>query len=1296
MASGPLVINEVLAATCANVLDDDGEPADFIEIYNPSAETVPLSGWHLTDNAAEPTKWRFPDVELASGAYLVVYASGKDRTTGPLHTNFRLDHLGEYVGLIRPDEQTVSDEFAPGFPQLRADVSYGRESVTWQYRYFSSPTPGGPNGVGFYGFVEDVDMSVPRGFYDAPLTVTLTSPTPGAAIRYTTDGSPPTETTGTPYTGELSITSTTVLRASALKPGYLPSEVSTHTYLFNQSAAIKSLPAISLVADETGTFSVEGLWSDVLARGREAEYPVSFEVIQPEDSSGIQQDAGIRLQGSSYRRRVIGPNPDAKWSFKVYFRDDYDAEEWLNYPLIEGTPVERFKSITLRGGYNDSTNPFIKDELGRRLHQDMGSLVAYGTFANVFINGQLKNNGYYNPVERHEERLFQEKYGSELEWDVVSKWQPSGTPADPPRTHDAPYYFDVRDGDHVDFAAMLDDALANDLSQPAHYQQMASRLDIPQFIDYLILQGYARIRDWPQNNWNAARERSDGELGKWRFYAWDLEFGWGSNELTGSFKVPGTSDTMPICILYHALRVNPDFRQLFADRAQHHLLRDGALTEQNIVQRFEELRAEMAGVLPNMNTYIRDVFAPQRPAIVLDSMVSLGLFTFEGPRLYVNGAPAGSEEWILSGDLLTLDNPHGSGTVYFTLDGSDPRLPGGGVGPGATAYSPGSEIPLTTSVVVKARTLDRGQWSAVSETSFHVNPASAANLAITELSYHPHDAEPELGELEVDADEFEFIELRNISGEPIDLGGVQFTDGVIFDFTGGPVKTLAPGEHVLIVENLAAFESRYGTGHNVAGQYSGRLSNGGEYLRLEDASGGVIAAFAYDDAWPWPERPDGTGSSLERIDPAGLYTDATNWRSSSERGGSPGWIGAGPMARVVGRHVFYNDSHFDGGRAQLDSADLDAVAPDKQALLPGHVATKANYTSYDKGINGIAIDVADLPEGVVPGTGDFEFRTGNDDNPAGWGMAPPPLSIHVYRGDGEEGSDRVMLGWEGASVRGGWLEVTLKATDRTGLAASDLFLFGNAPGESGNSPLNTYVDGADFAGARDHATTPAAIDNPYDYNRDGRVDGQDMDLVVAESTNLANCLKLLDLTGYVPLSSAVELAPSSVVGMAQDAVAGLSTELVSIDPAAASAGETGRVGPPAGADPATTRRVRACRHARISPLRLCTAGQASSGTRRETVAAAHDAVLAQVAHEADAGVRTGKRIVSRIRYPGPGGRGWSEAKPREVIPLQVLNLPAEAWAWLCEFDSGRPNGRKPNKDSAHQAAVAQVLAMLGE
>ncbi|MBN2473707.1 MAG: CotH kinase family protein [Pirellulales bacterium] len=809
-------------------------------------------------------------------------------------------------------------------------------------RYFVPPSPGEPNGPGYRGFVGDTKFSVDRGFYDGPVTVEITTDTPGATIRYTTDGRPPTETTGIPYTLPLTFGATTVLRAAAFLPDYYPSNVDTQTYLINESAAVQSLPVISLVADPVETFSVEGLWSDVLLRTRAAEYPVSFELIHSEDNSGLQQDAGIRLQGSSYRRRTIGPNPSAKWSFKVYFRDAYDDRSWLEYPLIERSSVDRYKSITLRSGYNDPSNPFIKDELGRRLHQDMGSLAAEGTFVNLFVNGQLKSNGYYNPTERHEEHLFQEKYHSELPWDVVSKWQPSGTAADPPRSHSEPYYFDVRDGDEAHFAEMLDYALAHDLAQPAHYEEMARRLDIPQFVDYLILQGYSRIRDWPHNNWNAARERSDGELGKWRFYAWDLEFGWGAEELTGSFKTPGNDSYIPINILYGNLVANAEFRQLFADRAAKHFFHGGALTAENVRMRFDELRQEMRGVLPDMSTYIRDTFAPRRPGYVLASMVSQGLFTFEGPRFQINGADQHGGQ-IDAGDLLQMVNSHGSATVYYTFDGSDPRLPGGAVHETSARVFDGSPLALTGSTRVMARTLDGDTWSALSEATFFAT-----------------------------------------------------------------------------------------------------------------------------------------------------------------------------ASQVAGRHVFYNRSAFDGNDAGANAADAGAIAPDKQALLPSETAGVANYTSYSRGLNGIMVDIACLPDGALPGAEDFELRVGNTDEPADWAAAANPIAIAVRPGEGVDGSDRITIVWDDYAIARQWLQVTVLATSNTGLAEPDVFYFGNAVGESGNATADAKVNATDMLLARNNPRNflnPAPIDFAYDFDRDGRVNATDMLIARNNQTHFLNALRLISVPG---------------------------------------------------------------------------------------------------------------------------------------------------------------------------------------
>ena len=1330
-------------------------------------------------------------------------------------------------------------------------------------RYFAPPSPRDDNGVGYRDFVRDTKFSVDRGFYDGPVAVEITTDTPGATIRYTTDGSPPTESGGTPYVGPVSIATNTVLRAAAFQSDFYPSNVDSHTYLIGATAAIKSLPVISLVADPDGTFSVDsGLWSDVLLRGREAEYPVSFEVIRSEDNFGLQQDAGIRLQGSSYRRRTIGPNPDAKWSFKVYFRNDYDDQAWLNYPLIERSSVDRYKSLTLRGGYNDPSNPFIKDELGRRLQKDMGSLASEGTFVNLLINGQLKNNGYYNPAERHEEHLFQEKYESNLPWDVVTKWQPSGTAADPPRTHDEPYYFDVRDGDEVHFAEMLDYAVANDLAQDAHYREMARRMDVAQFIDYLILQGYARIRDWPQNNWNAARERSDGELGKWRFYAWDLEFGWGSSELTGSFKTPGSSSTMPLSILYENLVDHAEFRQLFADRAGKHFFNGGALTSENVRMRFEELRQAIFGVLPNMNTYIRDTFAPQRPGYVLSSMVSLGLFTFEGPRFRINGSYQSGGQ-ISPGDQLSTTNPHGSGTVYYTLDGSDPRLPGGDLSPLAEAYS--GAITLSESVVIKARTLDDGTWSALHEAEFFAGAQAAAdNLVISELNYHPQDpTSEELAAGFADQNDFEFIELYNTGNVPIDLTGVEFTEGIQFDFAAGSVAELGPGQFAVVVGNQAAFAERYDDADvTIAGEYSGRLDNGGETIRLIDFRGQPIADFAFNDRGDWPGRADGNGSSLELIAPASvpqsdpqrtLYLeDGNHWRSSSEYGGSPGSIGTGPIVdvvinevlshtdeplcdaielhnttggpievggwylsdssgnyrkfrittgttipgdgylvfdeddfnptplnpgpnhfaldgahgedvwlveadamgnltrfvdhvefpaaangesfgrwpnatgdlypmvrrtldpggansgprvgplvisevhynpdaeegdedlefveiynptaaavdltdwrirqgidydfpggltlvphgalvvvrfdpndtekltafrdrygiddtvaivggysgrlsdegekiqlqrpdeppvdqphfiprpledevlyddaeewpieadgtglslhrtggaawgnaaaswiamaptpgavpllsstAVVGRHVFYNNSWFDGHTPGAGGQDDGAVAADKEPLLPGNTASFANYTSFSRGINGMMIDIVGLPDGAVIDRSDFLFRVGNDEDPDRWANAPDPALIGFRPNAGTDGSDRVTIIFNDGAIEGCWLQVTVRSDGDLGLTQDDVFYFGNAVGESGDTPDEARVNPPDVLLARNNPRSflnPAPIDFVFDYNRDARVNATDMLIGRANQTSFLDALKLITVPLPAAATDSMELA----------------------------------------------------------------------------------------------------------------------------------------------------------------------------
>ena len=128
-------------------------------------------------------------------------------------------------------------------------------------------------------------------------------------------------------------------------------------------------------------------------------------------------------------------------------------------------------------------------------------------------------------------------------------------------------------------------------------------------------------------------------------------------------------------------------------------------------------------------------------------------------------------------------------------------------------------------------------------------------------------------------------------------------------------------------------------------------------------------------------------------------------------------------ATVVGRYVFYNNSRYDGYQPAANSLDDAAIAPDKQALLPGGAATSWNYTSYSRGLNGLMVDISGLTGEVQ--LSDFKFRAGDDNNPAGWAVAPSPSSMLVRPGAGTGGSTRIEFTWPDSAIRNEWLEVVV-------------------------------------------------------------------------------------------------------------------------------------------------------------------------------------------------------------------------------------------------------------------------------
>ena len=859
-----VVIHELLADNANGLRDEDGDAEDWIELHNRGVEAVSLKGWSLGSGSTGSDAWLFPEVEIPGGGFLVVFASGKDRrptTPGvPLHLDSKLNATGDTWRLFGP-EWPAPILSGVQYPEQGPDYSYGVQKVgnSDAWRYFRVPTPGSSNGISTVtGRAEAVHFSVQRGFFDRPFVLTLATPTPGATIRFTTNGSAPTPATGFVYGAPLTLTSSRVIRAAAFAPHLVPSQVGTHTYLFNIPANRRLLPALSLVTATNHLYGSSGIMEssprNTTKHGPAWERPVSVELIRPEDHGGFQIDAGIRVAGGDYIRerynyRQSTP-PEGKYSYRLYFRGEYGPGE-LDYPMFPGTTVSSFNSLHLRAGMNDPSNPFLKDEFVRALTDDVGITACHGTFVNLFLNGVYK--GIYNPTERVDDDFLQRYHGGGGDWDVIGAMSA------------------VVRGDAVAWNQLKAAAL-KDLTVRANYEAIAARMDLENFVDYLLPLLWADNDDWPHNNTRAARERVPGS--PFRFYPWDAEFSFGFSghsvsydtlALTLSNTSPpwGNADYQKI---FNALRKAPEFKLLFADRVHRAFFNGGPLTDEQIRWRYEGMRARVAPSITGFNNAVGTWINSRRRWTTNMFQKAGFLLSSNAPVLSRHGG------LVSSGFVLSMSNQ--LGPIHYTTDGSDPRVAFDGIpSPSSRVY--GEPLVLTRNVRIRARSLNGTQWSALTDAEFRVAQAPPV-LVVSEIHYHP-----------VDEDRFEFLELLNPGTVPVDLSDCVFT-GIGFRFPmPGPV--LAPGARLVLAsdDNPAAFQQRHPR-VEVAGWFSGSLDNGGETIRLLDRDGAVMVSVTYGDAAPWPTRPDGRGGSLELLDPMADPGDPANWQASVPADGTPG------------------------------------------------------------------------------------------------------------------------------------------------------------------------------------------------------------------------------------------------------------------------------------------------------------------------------------------------------------------------------------------------------------------------
>lgn len=557
-----LVLNEMMSSNTSAVQDDDGDWSDWVEIYNDGGSAVNLDGYGLTDNPAQPYKWVFPARTINPGEYLVVWCSNKNRINpaNPLHTNWAISAGGETIVLTTPGGSTV--DTIPS-TALGANISLGRyPDTSGDWEQFDVPTPGTANGTPIQNPVADPSFSVDGGIYSSTVSLSLSTATAGATIRYTTNGNEPT-TNSTIYSNTLSLNSragTTnvysqipsndlatgspyyegwqapngevfkihVIRARAFKNGVPDSKIVTRSFLVDSNGTSRySLPIISIASSSNNLFSastgiyVKGNATNYSQSGATWERPGYMEFFETNGTLAFRDTIGIRLNGNTTRNRP-------RKALRIYNREPGSA---FNYQIYPDKNVNVFKRLILRSSGNDWGQTIIRDAFITSLSAHTGMDRQFSRPAVVFINGEYW--GIHNVRDRIDEDYFATHYG--LNDDQYTSLEiASGGPS-----YSWPIYDTGNTNMLADFEDILNNAKTNGFVSSGNYSNVSGRIDISNYIDYQAFEIFSGNTDWPGNNnqfWRSVATNGAGKLdGKWRWILKDLDFGFGLD----FFYVPG-------------------------------------------------------------------------------------------------------------------------------------------------------------------------------------------------------------------------------------------------------------------------------------------------------------------------------------------------------------------------------------------------------------------------------------------------------------------------------------------------------------------------------------------------------------------------------------------------------------------------------------------------------------------------------------------------------------------------------------------------------------------------------------
>ncbi len=768
------------------------------------------------------------------------------------------------------------------------------------------------------GQVTEIEFSVERGFYDSPFTVALEADDPSATIRYTTNNTKPGTTSGTIYTGPINISNTTSIRAIAYT-GASATPVNTHTYIFlddiitasymenniTNSAtygpqmrdALLAIPTISLVSNDLDSNN-----------SIDTEVETSVEMFFPDGTSAFQVHSGIQTWGGSpsnlkkhYRLEFKSIYGTSKLKYPVFDDDGYD------YPI---PAVNEFNKLLLRGGSQDALNceycdesqaQFVRNRFIWDVQMEMGYPAPHGRFVHVYVNGEYM--GHYHLMERPDEAWYES------------------------------YYFPEKMREQVE--VRKSDEYWNEPESPTFYSQMVSAgydedyIDKQQAADYAILNDYGANFDWGTNHNNLGGADPASGNGGYKFVVWDFDMTLGNPGVFGStygslVNFNSLNNTGPIP---NSVNSDTEFKVMQGDRMECHCFNDGVLTpavlDEMYMKRANQVQlpliAESArwgnktfnpptSHIPKSNWDVNDEWITERQDVrnnYFPNRTNNLLNYYQNAGRYPNTQSVQFSQFggeVNSGYQLALSNPNAGGTIYYTTDGSDPRLEGGNISGSAQVYN--GPITIAGPIEIRARVRRNGNWSAMCPRRFYVIQ-DRSPLVINEIHYHADSICRN-----VDWNETEYLEIKNTGNTTLNLTDCRFSSGITYTFPWN--ATIAPGQFIILAENAAIFQQEFG--FIPYDQYKGELSNDGETLILVDYKNEVIDSVQFNDQNPWDEMPDGNGPSLELRHPSLDNADPLNWfRSDQACAGTPGQensrLCATPATPIIINEINYNSNN---------------------------------------------------------------------------------------------------------------------------------------------------------------------------------------------------------------------------------------------------------------------------------------------------------------------------------------------------------------------------------------------------